>query len=172
MKNLGWCVSLLMVLGAPVLLSAKGLTTRITVKGPDLSAPVEITDPKILGAFNVWAGAGVRVNNIPQRDGFIIDWASGVVAERPNGLRRYEVSFYVKYANRPLEGQQEQLAYVVLYEPDAGGERGYVYLPGRADEWYGLNTRAIHRGLEGKWFRATNAWQRAVSPLLSQLRQR
>jgi hypothetical protein len=31
---------------APVWLAAKGNTTKITIRGADLAAPIEITDPK------------------------------------------------------------------------------------------------------------------------------
>jgi hypothetical protein len=158
--------SLLILLAVPALLSAKGTPTRITVNGGDLRTPIEITDPAVLERFNVWAGPGVRVNGIEEVNGFIIDWSSGVVAERPAGLRHYEVSFYVKYQNR----DSEQVAYVVAYECGASAEQGYVYLPGKGDEWYLLNTTTILRGREGKWFRATNAWQQVVTSLIASAR--
>jgi hypothetical protein len=44
---------------------------------------------------------------------------------------------------------------------DPATGQGYVYLPGKADEPYRLNTKAIYRGREGNWFRATAAWQTA-----------
>jgi len=61
-----------------------------------------------------------------------------------------------------------------MTESDPSGEQGYIYLPGRTDEWYRLNTRAILHGdgLEGHWFRATSAWQRVVKPLVAHPRQR
>jgi hypothetical protein len=172
MKSLRLFVGLLLVLAVPVIASAKGITTRVVIKSPDLTTPIEITDPEVLKGFVVWAGPGVKVNGTEQSEGFIIDWLAGVVAERPKVVRHYEVSFYVKYVNRPLEGQEDQLAYVVFYQSDPTGEQGYVYLPGRADEWYRLNTRAIFRGVEGNWFRATSAWQRVVTSLVAQPLQR
>ncbi len=60
MKNLRWCAGLLMMLFVPVLLSAKGITTRITLKGPGLTTPIEVKDPELLENFSVWAGPGVR----------------------------------------------------------------------------------------------------------------
>jgi hypothetical protein len=89
------------------------------------------------------------------------------VTERASGLHHYEVSFYVKYVNRPLEGQEEQLAYVVFYDCAPSIAKAFVYLPGRADEWYRLNTRAILHDREGHWFRPTSAWQQAVDPLIA-----
>ncbi|MCA1587024.1 MAG: hypothetical protein LC791_20390 [Acidobacteria bacterium] len=79
---------------------------------------------------------------------------------------RIPVSFYVKYANRPLASQQEQLAYVVSYEPDLADGAGYVYLPGRGDTRYALNARSIFRGREGYWFRASDAWNEAAMRLI------
>ena len=42
-----------------------------------------------------------------------------------------------------------------------------IYLPGAADEWYHLNTRAILRDREGRWFRPTRVWQQLVNPLVA-----
>jgi hypothetical protein len=161
-------LSLLIVLGSTALLSAKGLTTKVRIIGGNLTAPVEISDPEILKNFNVWAGPGTFVNGEEGTEGFMIDWASGAVVERPSGLDGYDVSFFVKYANRPAFEQEDQLAYVVRYEVGPDGQ-GYVYLPGKTDEPYRLNVRAIHRGREGHWFRATNAWQNAVGHLVVQV---
>jgi hypothetical protein len=108
MRSLRLCVGLLLVLAVPVIACAKGITTRVVIKSPDLTTPLEITDPEVLKGFAVWAGPGVRVNDTEQNEGFIIGRLAGVVAERPMGLRQYVVSFYVKYVNRPLEGQEDQ----------------------------------------------------------------
>jgi hypothetical protein len=159
---LGLCIAL----AVPASLRAKGETIRITITGADLVAPIEITDIAILRAFNVWSGPGVFhalggfQNRTEETEGFVIDWASGFV-ERPRGLQHYEVAFYVSSSPQPV--------YVVVYEPDASAERGYVYLPGTADESYPVNTKAIFRGhgFEGHWFRATRAWQQAVAPLIT-----
>jgi hypothetical protein len=161
--------SLLIVFSAPSHLFAKGITTKITITSPELKSPIEISDPEILKHFNVWAGWGTFVNGVENNEGFIIDWAAGVVDERPSGLRNYEVSFYVRYPNRPFNEQTDQLVYVVLYETDPATGQGYVYLPGKADERFRLNTKAILRGREGNWFRATAAWQNAIRAVRSQL---
>jgi hypothetical protein len=77
------------------------------------------------------------------------------------------VSFFVKYANRPLDSLADQLAYVVYYEWDPVRAEGYVYLPGRADKFFSLNVSSIYRnGMNGHWFRATAAWQDTLAPLL------
>jgi len=61
----------------PLLVTAKGPTLKITIKGSDLVAPIEITEKGILEKFNVWAGAGVEINGITQTKGFIVDWERG-----------------------------------------------------------------------------------------------
>ena len=160
------CVCLALVFSATILVFAKGTTTKVTIAGAGLRSPVEITDPKIVENFNVWSGPGTRVNGVEGKEGFIVDWASGVVTERPNASRAFEVSFYVRYANRRTGDQPEQLAYVVLYAVDSATGQGYVYLPGRGDTHYVLNTRAILRRREGNWFRATAAWESVVKNAL------
>ena len=152
-----------LLFAAPI--SAKGVTTKITISDASLRTSIDITAPTILEDFNVWAGPGTFVNGVEGTEGFIIDWSSGPVAARPSGLRRYEVLFYVGAPH----SVGEQLAYVVLYEHDPSSGLGFVYLPGKSDERYSLNTRAISRGyrFEGHWFRASTAWQSAVAKLIS-----
>ena len=150
---------LLVILTATALVFAKGATTKIRITGAELQSPVEISDPEVLKNFNVWSGPGTFANGVEGTEGFIVDWASGAVTDRPNGLRTFELSFYVRYANRPFSEQTDQLAYIVAYAVDPVSGQGYVYLPGRSDEPYRLNTKAIHRGREGNWFRANAAWQ-------------
>ena len=78
-------LSLLMIVVVPAFPYAKGATTRITIIGSDLAAPVEISNPGILERFNVRAGAGAFMNGVEESTGFIIDWSSGVVAEPAKG---------------------------------------------------------------------------------------
>lgn len=151
---------------APVALLAKGETTRITITDNRPGQSISITEPAALAAFNVWSGRGTfsgpSGHEIESTEGFIIDWPAGPVASRPNGLRQYEVTFYVRYRNAAAD----QLAYVVLYEADPSLSEGFVYLPGTSDQTYRLNVQAISRGVEGNWFRASRAWQNVVGPLL------
>lgn len=153
--------SLLVVFSANAVVFAKGETTRITITGAGLPGPVEISDPRVLKNFNVWSGPGTFAGDVESTEGFIVDWASGFVTKRPSELRNFELSFYVRYANRPFSERTDQLAYIVSYAVDPATGEGYVYLPGRSDEPYRLNTRAIYRGCEGSWFRANVAWQAA-----------
>ena len=169
-----WAISaffcLALVFSATILVLAKGTTSKITIAGAGLQSPVEINDRKVVETFNVWSGPGTRSNGVEGTEGFIVDWASGVVTERPKALPEFEVSFYVRYANRRFGDQTDQLAYVVRYAIDAATGQGYVYLPGRSDAHYVLNTRAIFRGREGNWFRASAAWQSVVKNVLRESR--
>lgn len=168
--------TLLVALQASALVSAKGITTRITINGGYLSTPIEISQPEVVQQFNIWAGPGTRMSmrdtatsqwsSTEGTEGFIVDWPAGAIAHMPSGLEQYEVSFFVKYPNSSIE----QLAYVVLYNNDPSSDEGYVYLPGHADEWYRFNTRSIFRGVEGKWFRASAAWQRVVTSFIARAR--
>ena len=167
MKSLRLYLALTILCFTSASVSGKGPTTRIVLTAPDLASPIEIVDGNVLSSFVVWSGPGVEVNSQEQTEGFIVDWPQGVVTERPEGLPQYEVSFYAKHANRPLESQEEHLAYVVSYALDAARGGGYVYLPGKGDERYALNVRTIFRDREGHWFRATDAWNRAVMKALS-----
>ena len=144
-------------------LAAKGGTSRIVISGGDLAAPRAIVDPILLERFHVWAGAGTYHSyaggpEIEGTEGFIVDWAAGLAEERPAGLRRYEVAFHVAAGSAPL-------VYTVLYERDVSTGRGYVYVPGRGDQWFPANARVIWRGhgFEGHWLHATRAWQEAAA---------
>jgi len=158
---------LLVVFSVTAVVFAKGSTTRITITGAGLQSPVEIGDPEVLKNFNVWSGPGTFANRVEGTDGFIIDWAAGPVADRPIGLRSFELCFYVREGNRPSGEPAETLAYIVSYAVDPATAQGYVYLPGKSDEPYRLNTRAIYRGREGHWFRANAAWQAAFRAVVS-----
>jgi hypothetical protein len=163
-------LTLALALGLSTALTAKGETSRITIAGSRLTNRLEITDPKVLKDFQVWSGPGttgcIRDKCSEGTRGFIVDWPSGDVAQRPDGLPRYEVSFYATDVRVPGH-QTERLVYVVFYEYDPSASQGYVYLPGKGEPWYQLNTRSIFRGREGRWFRATPAWQRPVVPLIA-----
>jgi len=149
---------------ADTAVSAKGVTTRATLRDVTLQTSIDIADPLVVSAFNVWAGPGTFANGVEGTTGFIIDWTAGIARDRPHGLARYEAMFYVRYLARPAE----ELVYVVLYDHDPASGRGFVYLPGRSDKYYWRNVRTILHGdnLEGHWFHATDAWHDAVNRLL------
>jgi hypothetical protein len=141
---------LILIVSTPLL--AKEKTVKVTITGAGLKTPIEISDPEIVANFTVWTRTADH--------GLIIDWSQGPVRETPNTLRRYQVSFY---AGAP---PNERIVYVVYYVINPGAGPGYVYLPGKSDEWYRFNTHSILRGEEGKWFPAWNAWERVARPLI------
>ena len=166
MKNIP-ALGLIIVLAiAPSMLLGKGVTSKITIEGPDLAQPIEITEPKILANFNVWSGPGTSSSelgssvNVPS---FIIDWSQGPRTQPPLAVQRYQVTFYSKEpSERPI--------YVVYYTVIPGSERGYVYLPGKSDQWWSLNVGSIVRGVEGKWFSAWSTWESLARPLIEKAR--
>lgn len=158
-------ISLLVVLSAaPSTVLAKGITTKVVIEGPDLSKPIEITDRKILANFNVWAGPGTFSTPTPpgfnpSAPSFIIDWSQGPIDEIPKTAHKYQVSFY-------SEERGEHPIYVVYYAVADTSSPGYVYLPGKGEEWWRTNVTSIARGVEGKWFHAWSAWESIARPLI------
>src|SRR5437016_6092577 len=108
--------ALLAVLIVPPSIYGKGDMTRIEIKGANLANPIEITDPRVK-EFTPWAGPGVTINGVKQTMGFIIEWAAGKIADRPEGITPYQVLFYAKLHGQP-EGAKEELVHVVLYAND------------------------------------------------------
>jgi hypothetical protein len=154
---------ILLLLAIPAELFAKAKTSKIIIKGADLSTPIEITDPKMLANFGVWTGTGTSCAPDcppPSPESFIVDW-SQPETDHPSRLHRYEVSFYAKMPD-------ERLIYVVFYEYDPATEHGYVYFPGRTEECYRLNVSTIFHGVEGKWFRAWSVWEGVARPLIAE----
>jgi hypothetical protein len=139
----------------PVQLSAKGDTVRIKITGGDLAVPVEITDPAVASYFRVWAGPGTSSNEAQSLN---VDWSRGVV-EPPTGLQIYEVSF--------VTTRRDPGTYVVRYAMDPSTNKGYVYLPGKADCGYGNNVWLIYHGIEGRWFHVWSEWEKLVHPLIA-----
>jgi hypothetical protein len=153
------------VLGAgfAAILSAKSETVKMTITGRELPKPVEITDKSILAAFNIWSGPGnFKIENGVRtpivNDGSIL-WSLGAVPEPPKGMPHYDVSFYGQFP-------EERLMYVLKYLYDPSEKKGYVYLPGKGEEWYEVNVHSIYRGVEGQWFRASDGFCSSVEPLI------
>jgi hypothetical protein len=74
----GLFAALLVTSAMAAAISAKGATVRLTVAGPGLSSPVEVTSPDAIAA-NVWAG----------------DFIGHPTTEPDKAFPRYGVSFYV-----------------------------------------------------------------------------
>ena len=114
---------------------AKGTVEMISVSGPGLNEPVEITDRNSLEPFLPWS-----------RD--FIDWGRGIIPNPAPGLQTYEVQFYLERDQRPVS--------VIEYSPEPHGGPGYVHVPpsdlntgqGDSDYWDPF----------GKWHHATRAW--------------
>jgi len=138
---------------------AKAPTSKITIKGPDRKR-IEITDPRVLVNFRVWAGPETSSD---EAKSLIVDWSRGPIAEPSLGLQRYEIDFYVKLP-------EERLMYVVFYEFDPSTRQGYVYLPGKSEDWYSLDVSTIYHGVEGKWFHAWSTWDELAGPLITKAR--
>ena len=138
MKNTLAIVLIMFLAAAPSRLLAKEATTKVVIEGPDLSKPIEITDRKILGNFNVWAEPGTfstQPGFNANASSFIIDWSQAPIAEAPKVLQRYQTSFY--------SGElSERRIYVVYYAVARSSEPGYLYLPGKSEEWWRLNVRS------------------------------
>lgn len=165
MKQLPSVLVILLLLAIPAELFAKGETSKIIIKGVNLSAPIGITDPKTLAHFGVWTGPGTWCKGAPgcskpTTESFVVNWSQPMAGPPPKGLPRYEVSFYAKMPT-------ERLVYVVFYVYDPATEHGYIYLPGRSEESYWLNMGTVARGLEGKWFRAWSVWEDIARPLIA-----
>ena len=140
----------------------KANTSRITLQGDTLAKPIEITDARLLAQYRVWAGPQTSSN---ERQSLIVDWAKPALAPPPQ-LTRYEVCFYIG------EATASRLVYSVTYVYDPVSESGYVYIPGKSDSRWKLNSGTILHGTEGKWFRSWNAWDATAIPLLQRASQR
>ncbi|MEX2961593.1 hypothetical protein [Microbulbifer sp. TYP-18] len=163
----------LVILFIPAIGWSKGETAKIEIEGENLAAPIEITDSNIVKQFNIWNGPGVSMRNarsvkLPPRyldpskpGGRFIDWSKGKIVDRPPGLYRYKVAFYIASARSKDEVMG---VYAVTYEFDPSVELGYMYLPGFADG--SMNTRFIDRGVEGNWFFSSRKWEEIVRPLI------
>jgi hypothetical protein len=147
-------LGLLMLLITPAVFG-KGHTVKVTFRGGTYTTPLEITNQNV-GAFDVWAGPGVRVDGVEQTEGFIINWAKGPVAEPAATVDRFDVAFY----STERDGGAARRVYAVSYAFDDATGQGYVYLPGKGDTSYLLNAATMHHGhgLEGHWFYATQEW--------------
>jgi hypothetical protein len=72
------------------------------------------------------------------------------------------VKFYegCKFRDGPAcHSEEPSLVYVVTYAYDSVAQQGYVYVPGKEDEFYDRNVFSIFRDVEGHWFKASEEWQ-------------
>jgi hypothetical protein len=153
MKRILWYLPVflplaLLLLAAPV--TAKGPASKIMIEGADLAAPIEITDLDILNRFDPWGGQFFGT-------GGPLEWPPYVGLRLP-----YEVFFYVQ------NNQGESvLRYMFYYYPDPAGGRGYIYLPGSGEPYYGVNTGTIIRNeSDGRWRYAMPTWDAMIGDVL------
>jgi hypothetical protein len=124
---------------------AKGPADKITISGPGLSEPIEITDAQILEKFSPWSEA-------------FFDKARGILKEPPKVENTYQVIFYLKDESGDLRA-----SYAFEYAP---GNPGTIHLPGKGDPWYDTNKGLILRGEDGGWLYASAAWYDMMEPML------
>ena len=158
---------LVAILTIPATAWSKGETTRIKIEGDNLKSPIDIVDQSILSQFNIWNGPGTSSrgpDGVPlppahldpnMSAGRFIDWPRGMAAERPSGLQRLEVTFYVGVPQEPNATRK----YVFAYEADPSNQRGFIFLP------YWKNNLISH-GVELNWFYATKRWNELIMPII------
>jgi hypothetical protein len=118
-------------------------TVRLTIAGPGIVQPIEVTDQRLLALSNVFSGA------------FIGDPAT----EPPDAsLPTYSITFDIQTGTGV-----KRAAYLVYFARSRWTNDGFVYLPGRGDLRYRRNISTILRGEhDGRWHRAADAWSDAL----------
>jgi hypothetical protein len=122
-------------------------TTRLTIEGPGLGQPVQVTDERVLSLSNVFAGT------------FIGEPAS----EKPNpSSPRFAITFDVQTAQGV-----KNAAYVVIFAKSRWTSDAFIYLPGHGDSSYRRNISTILRdGQDGRWHHASEQWANAINAQL------
>jgi hypothetical protein len=127
----------------------KGQTVKLTVSGPGISQPIDVTDRDAISA-SAWGNDFFDVEN-------------GPIAAPDAALPRYVVQFYVQ----PPQGGAVEMKYAVYLVLDRTAGRAMVYLPEPRDELYRLNSAMVREGQEGKWYFASAKWSRALRVALA-----
>lgn len=146
MLRLSICFLLLILFISIPLAFAKGSPDKITITGPGLASPIEITNPEILNQFN-------------PRDGQFLDKDRRIVTETPEIGARYEVLFYFKETSGEFH-----LFYALYYSSAPSRARGAIYLPQENEKWYGMNNETIAR--KSGWLYASPEWDSFMQHLL------
>jgi hypothetical protein len=149
---------------------AKAPTILIEINGSSLTSPIEITSPEALQKYTFLDGPGVSTWGGGYASGSIVDWKSGSVAQPPARRQHYQASFYWPARTRPQSGcysDKPCLAYVAFYDYDPISKRGFVYLPGKGEQWHDLDINVVYHQVEGKWFRATESWNSFLRTLIA-----
>ena len=139
---------------------SKGVTVRIDISGGGLAETLEITDQVVVEQFSIWSGPRSRWRS---KGGpwntdcgrIFIDFPSGVIETPTDAPLQFDVEFHL--ARTPDEKPLEE-TYKVRYEFEPSTSGGYMYLP--------MGNTLISHGVEDNWFQSTEAWERAVRPLI------
>jgi hypothetical protein len=129
---------------------AKGKTVMLTISGPGIPRPIELTDADAISA-SAWGND-------------FFDATSGPVTAPAPAIPRYVVRFHVQ----PPRRRNVEMKYAVYFVWDRRSGRTMVYLPEPRDELYRLNSAMIREGQEGNWYLASEKWGRAVRAALPQ----
>lgn len=134
---------------------SKVALSKLFISGGKLRQPVEVTNPQLLQASNPWFGS------------FIPAWteiSDARAAEPPQTAPRYEIAFYASFSAKAAP----HIIYVAYYAFDPASRRGFVYLPGRSEQWYRTNVSSIMRKHEdGQWNLANPAWCDQVNSIIA-----
>lgn len=162
------------LLALPLSCFAKGETTRIEVARGKV-AVITLEGPEEAGQFTIWSGPGTSMLSngepvAPDDSRDFADWDGGPV-DPPGRLQVYSVRFYCAAAGETTrESVPSHLCYGVRYAFDRTGKRGYIQIPRTKDSEFPENARTIYRGVEGTWYRASNAWEAMVRTQLQAAR--
>ena len=155
------------VLAVPTICWSKSQVVEIIIDGDQLSSPIEITSPDIIGQFNIWNGPGVSTSGpdgVPHPPAYLdpdkttgrfIDWPRGIATNLSSGMQRLEVTFHIGDAKHP----DQYGKYPFAYEIDSTSLRGYIFL----SRWGGSY---ISHGVEGNWFHASERWDKLIIPII------
>ena len=151
MRNDWWrrvlVASLLLLAAIPV--AAKTRLARITISGPGLATPVEITDEQTLRLANPWSGKFIE-------------------GRAPAAEARHRTAIYDVVLHARLRSSELRPIYQFRYAPGAGGERGLIYLPGKGEPWHRQNVRMIIRdNHDGRWNPASSDWDARMKAALT-----
>ena len=142
-------LTLLMILTSLMLVSlvfAKGSPDKITIWGPPLAEPIQITNPETLNGFDPWNGQ-------------FLDRSLGTIAEEPRVQDIYNVIFYVRNNNEEI-----RIFYAFRYSPNPSGGQGFIYLPGEGEPWHLMNGQTIVR--TSGWHYASREWDTLIQQML------
>ena len=138
-------LALIVAAAVPPLAKGNAVTVRVDIKAAASTTVVAVTQPDLLDRSHVYAGAFL-----------------GPVTHRSIDVAwpRYVITLVVE-PRTPMPALAPTgvfKPYVMHYAVDPAGE-GFLYLPGRGEDGYRLNTNLIIRdGDDGRWHRAEPTW--------------